>query len=33
MEGMVGVDPYDPYTSADCPRYGTFAGSNCGGGQ
>ncbi len=32
MEGMVGVDPYDPYTAADCPRYGTLAGKNCLGG-
>ncbi len=31
MEGQIGLDPYDPYSSADCPRYGTLAGSNCTG--
>jgi len=31
MNGLIGLDPLDPYTARDCPRYGTLAGSNCGG--
>lgn len=31
MEGLIGTNPLDPYTSADCPRYGDAAGSNCPG--
>ena len=30
MEGMIGANPYAPYTAADCPRYESLAGSNCG---
>jgi phospholipid/cholesterol/gamma-HCH transport system substrate-binding protein len=30
MEGMIGLDPMDPYTADDCHRYGTWTGSNCG---
>jgi virulence factor Mce-like protein len=29
LEGQIGVDPMDPYTAADCPRYGALEGSNC----
>ncbi len=31
MNGLIGLDPLDPYTALDCPRYGTLAGGNCGG--
>ena len=31
MEGLIGTNPLDPYTSADCPRYGYAEGSNCPG--
>ncbi|MCW2799418.1 MAG: hypothetical protein JWQ70_890 [Aeromicrobium sp.] len=30
MEGMIGLNPYEPYTAADCTRYGAMVGSNCG---
>ena len=29
LEGQIGLDPMNPYTSADCPRYGSLEGSNC----
>ncbi len=31
MNGLIGLDPLDPYTARDCPRYGPLAGANCGG--
>jgi virulence factor Mce-like protein len=31
MEGLIGTNPMDPYTAADCPRYDGVAGSNCAG--
>ena len=31
MNGLIGLDPLDPYTALDCPTYGTLQGSNCGG--
>lgn len=30
MEGLLDFNPFNPYTAADCPRYGSLAGSNCG---
>lgn len=30
MDGMIGLDPLDPYDAGDCPRYGALRGSNCG---
>jgi virulence factor Mce-like protein len=29
LEGRIGADPMDPYTAADCPRYGSLEGENC----
>jgi len=29
LEGQIGLDPMNPYTAADCPRYGSLKGSNC----
>lgn len=31
MEGLIGTNPLDPYTAADCPRYAGAAGPNCAG--
>jgi phospholipid/cholesterol/gamma-HCH transport system substrate-binding protein len=31
MNGLIALDPLDPYTARDCPRYGSVAGSGCGG--
>ena len=31
MEGLIDLNPLDPYTSADCTRYGSLAASNCSG--
>ena len=31
MEGLIGTNPMDPYTAADCPRYAGAPGSNCAG--
>lgn len=31
MEGLIDLNPLDPYTSADCTRFGLLAGSNCTG--
>lgn len=31
MNGLIGLDPLDPYTALDCPTYGTLKGGNCGG--
>lgn len=31
MNGLIGLDPLDPYTADDCPRYGDLMGANCGG--
>lgn len=31
MIGKMASNPLDPYTSDDCPTYGTLQGSNCGG--
>ena len=31
MNGLIGLDPLDPYTALDCPTYGTSKGDNCGG--
>jgi phospholipid/cholesterol/gamma-HCH transport system substrate-binding protein len=31
MEGLIGTNPLDPYTAADCPRYAGASGSNCTG--
>lgn len=31
MEGLIDLNPLNPYTSADCTRYGSLAASNCTG--
>lgn len=31
MNGLIGLDPLDPYTALDCPQYGPVRGGSCGG--